>query len=64
MFISDSGEPAADYSDTEFGTTSFGDDRFTGDKATEFKFAGYWSTCFRIEFSRFYFRITVFRIWG
>jgi hypothetical protein len=49
---------------TEFGATSFGDDRFTGDRAIRFRFAGYWSTGFRIEYSRVYFRIIVFKRWG
>ena len=36
----------------------------TGSQVTGFRFAGYWSTGFRIGYSRVYFRIIVFRRWG
>jgi hypothetical protein len=49
---------------TEFGATNFGDNGFTGDRATEFRFAGYWSTGFRIRYFRVYYRIIVFSRWG
>ena len=40
---------------------SFGEDWTTGYTTTNVRITGYWSTGFRIEFSRFYFRFTLFR---
>jgi hypothetical protein len=64
VFTSNSGESTVDYSETDFGATSFGDDWSTGDRATDFRFPGSWSTRFKIKYSKFYFNITVFRRWG